>query len=156
VATLVAQHVNYIQTGAEGGISRNILALGVTSDGRDFAYWYSVDWIQINVRLQLANAVINGSNNPINPLYYDQDGIDRLQQRAQQVFNTGTAVGLVNGTATVNAIGFREYVTLFPSDYATGNYNGLSAEYTPQRGFLRIVFNVNVNLNPQVPGVTNA
>lgn len=148
-AALVAANVNYVQTGAEGGISRNIFALGVSSDGNDFSYWYSVDWIQINVHLQLANAVINGSNNPINPLYYDQDGIERLQQTAQAVFNTGTAYGLVNGTATVNAIGFRQYVQLNPNDYAQGRYAGLSAEYTPNRGFLKIVFNVNVNLNPQ-------
>lgn len=148
-AALVAANVNYVQTGAEGGISRNIFALGVSSDGNDFSYWYSVDWIQINVHLQLANAVINGSNNAINPLYYDQDGIDRLQQTAQGVFNTGTAYGLVNGTATVNAIAFRQYVQINPNDYGQGRYAGLSAEYTPNRGFLKIVFNVNVNLNPQ-------
>lgn len=146
---LVAANVNYVQSGAEGGISRNIFALGVSSDGNDFSYWYSVDWIQINVHLQLANAVINGSNNAINPLYYDQDGIERLQQTAQSVFNTGTAYGLVNGTATVNAIAFRSYVQLNPNDYKQGRYAGLSAEYTPNRGFLKIVFNVNVNLNPQ-------
>lgn len=149
IAALVAANVNFIQTGAEGGISRNIFALGVASDGNDFSYWYSVDWIQINVHLQLANTVINGSNNPINPLYYDQDGIERLQQTAQGVFNTGTAYGLVNGTATVNAIAFRQYVQLNPNDYGQGRYAGLSAEYTPNRGFLKIVFNVNVNLNPQ-------
>lgn len=148
-AALTAANVNFIQTGAEGGISNNIFALGVAGDGMDFSYWYSVDWIQINVHLQLANAVINGSNNAINPLYYDQDGIDRLQQTAQGVFNTGTAYGLVNGTATVNAIAFREYVRLNPNDYGQGRYAGLSAEYTPNRGFLKIIFNVNVNLNPQ-------
>ncbi|MXE01577.1 hypothetical protein FQZ98_27505, partial [Escherichia coli] len=88
--------INYVDTGAEGGISNTILVKGVTSDGNDMTYWYSVDWVQINVDMQLANTVINGSNNPINPLYYNQDGIDRLQQVAQAVFNTGVSYGLVN------------------------------------------------------------
>lgn len=147
-AALRAENINYIQTGAEGGISNNIFALGVASDGRDFLYWYCVDWTQINVHLALANAVINGSNNPINPLYYDQDGIDRLQQVAQSTFNSGVSYGLINGTPAVTAMTFREYVRLNPKDYAQGRYAGLKCEYTPQRGFIRIVFNINVNFNP--------
>jgi hypothetical protein len=118
----------------------------VTSDGNDMSYWYSVDWVQINVDMMLANAVINGSNNPINPLYYDQDGIDRLQLVAQGVFNTGTSYGLVNGSPVVNAISFKTYTKDNPNDYKIGRYAGLSATYTPMRGFTEIIFNINVTM----------
>ncbi|MFW0766694.1 hypothetical protein ACN0IV_12725 [Trabulsiella odontotermitis] len=144
--TMAAQNVNYVDTGAEGGIANTMLAKGVTSDGNDMTYWYSVDWVQINVDMMLANAIINGSNNPINPLYYDQDGIDRLQQVAQGVFNTGVSYGLVNGQTPVNAIPFKTYTKNNPNDYGIGRYAGLSATYTPMRGFVAIIFNINVTM----------
>ncbi|WP_213322328.1 hypothetical protein [Klebsiella aerogenes] len=144
--TMVAQNINYVDTGAEGGISNTILVKGVTSDGKDMTYWYSVDWVQINVDMQLANAVINGSNNPINPLYYNQDGIDRLQQVAQGVFDTGVSYGLVNGKTPVDAIPFKQYTKDNPNDYNIGRYAGLSATYTPMRGFTSIIFNINVTM----------
>ncbi|EMV2404606.1 hypothetical protein AAB063_004800, partial [Escherichia coli] len=122
LATMTKQNINYVDTGAEGGISNTILVKGVTSDGNDMTYWYSVDWVQINVDMQLANTVINGSNNPINPLYYNQDGIDRLQQVAQAVFNTGVAYGLVNGQPVVDAVPFRQYINTNPNDYGIGRY----------------------------------
>ncbi|MGK0739953.1 hypothetical protein ACSFCX_00080 [Yokenella regensburgei] len=144
--TMVAQNIDYVDTGAEGGISNTILVKGVTSDGKDMTYWYSVDWVQINVDMQLANAIINGSNNPINPLYYDQDGIDRLQQVAEGVFDSGVSYGLVNGKTPVNAIPFKTYVKNNPNDYNIGRYAGLSATYTPMRGFTSIIFNINVTM----------
>lgn len=144
--TMVKQNINYVDTGAEGGISNTMLVKGVTSDGNDMTYWYSVDWVQINVDMMLANAVINGSNNPINPLYYNQDGIDRLQQVAQGVFNTGVSYGLVNGQTPVNAVPFKTYVKNNPNDYGIGRYAGLSATYTPMRGFVEIIFNINVTM----------
>lgn len=146
LSTMTSNNINYVGTGAEGGIANTILIKGVTSDGNDMTYWYSVDWVQINVDMMLANAVINGSNNPINPLYYDQDGIDRLQQVAQGVFNTGNSYGLVNGAAPVNAIPFKTYVKNNPNDYGIGRYAGLSATYTPMRGFVEIIFNINVTM----------
>ncbi|EDU6784096.1 hypothetical protein CJG67_003913 [Salmonella enterica subsp. enterica serovar Gaminara] len=146
LTTMTKQKINYVDTGAEGGISNTILVKGVTSDGNDMTYWYSVDWVQINVDMQLANTVINGSNNPINPLYYNQDGVDRLQQVAQGVFNTGVSYGLVNGKPVVNAVPFRQYIKTNPNDYGIGRYAGLSASYTPMRGFVEIIFNINVTM----------
>lgn len=146
LSTMTKQKVNYVGTGAEGGISSTILVLGSASDGNDLTYWYSVDWVQINVDMQLANAVINGSNTPTNPLYYNQDGVDRLQLVAQGVFNTGTSYGLVNGQPLVNAIPYKTYIKTNPKDYSVGLYTGLSASYTPMRGFVAIVFNINVTM----------
>ncbi|WP_336240443.1 hypothetical protein [Citrobacter werkmanii] len=146
LSTMAAQNINYVDTGAEGGISNTILVKGVFSDGNDMTYWYSVDWVQINADMALANTVINGSNDPINPLYYNQDGIDRLQLAAQGVFNTGTSYGLVNGSPVVNAIPFKTYTKDNPNDYAKGRYAGLSATYTPMRGFTEIIFNINVTM----------
>lgn len=162
-----AASVNYIGTGAEGGISNTILLWGATMDGNDFTYWYSVDWVQINLDLDTANAVINGSNNPINPLYYNQAGIDQLQAVAAGTMSRGITYGLVLGGVTqttldgpaldqnlsaglyadqtvVNAVPFVTYSLENPSDYKIGKYAGFSVVYMPQRGFINIVYDLLV------------
>lgn len=167
LAALAAANVNVVGTGAEGGISNNILLYGTTKDGNDFTYWYSVDWVQINLDLNVSNAVINGSNNPLAPLYYNQDGINTLQAVAASTMNTAVADGLslgqvlqtqldpttfavnlaagvYNGLTVVNAVPFTTYTHLNPTDFAVGRYGGLSVAYTPNRGFKTIVININV------------
>ena len=165
--TLKAASINIVGYGAEGGISDTILLYGHTMDGRPFNYWYSVDWMQINIDLDISNAIINGSNNPINPLYYNQDGINRLEAVAAQTGSNAVAYGLALGAVkqvaldpliftdninrglyagqlVVNAIPFPTYTAAHPSHYKIGEYDGLSMVYTPLRGFEHIVFNIHV------------
>lgn len=164
---LAAAGVNYVGSGAEGGISDAIWVYGTTMDSNDFEYWYSVDWVQINIDLNISNAVINGSNNPINPLYYNQDGINRLQSVAASTMSSGVTFGMVLGQivqttldgpvldanlnaglyanqTVVNAVPFITYSAENPSDYKIGEYDGFAIVYIPARGFKHIVFNVNV------------
>jgi len=140
--------VNIGLLGSEGGISNVILCYGTTRDLHDFTYWYSVDWVQINLDENITNAIINGSNNPQNPLYYDQQGITTLQTVAQKTMNSGITFGLVLGPVTVTAVPFATYVVANPGDYPEGIYRGLAVTYTPQRGFIQIVFNVDVTSFP--------
>ena len=167
LAELNTANVGYIGTGAEGGISKTILFYGQMSDGNPFNYWYSADWFVINVNLNLSNEVINGSNNPLAPLYYDQNGINRLQNRAvatgNQAITNGLALGNVIATTlpalqfaanyeagvyagqlAINAEPFSVYTTENPSAYATGTYGGLACVYTPLRGFKQILFYLNL------------
>lgn len=162
-----AAGVNWVGTGAEGGITTAMLLWGTTMDGRPVNYWYTVDWAQINVDLNISNAVINGSNDPINPLYLDQDGINSLQGVGAATLSSGVTFGLILGTvvqaelsgpdlaaaldngdfagqAVINAVPFTSYYTASPGDYRTGTYNGFSVTMTPLRGFESITFNISV------------
>jgi len=167
IAALDAANISYIGTGAEGGSSGTININGEMLDGRPVNYWYSVDWVQINVDLVISATVINGSATTVNPLYYNQDGIDRLQRAAAsvgaQAIEYGLAIGQVvqleytqtqlleslddqefAGNLIVNAVPFTNYLSLNPTHYRLGQYNGLTMIYTPTRGFRSIVFNVLV------------
>jgi len=167
LAALKAAGVNVVGTGAEGGISNTILFWGTTMDGRDASYWYNVDWAQINADQDLSAAVINGSNLPANPLYYNQDGVSRLQGTLAATFTRGISYGVVQGTlvmteltaaqfqdsldagdfagkAVINAVPFLSYAAQNPGDYRTGKYAGLYASFVPSRGFTNIVLNLNV------------
>jgi len=158
-------NINFASLGAEGGISNVILVYGNNLNGFPQNVAYSIDWQQIELDLAISNAVINGSNNQINPLYYNQDGINRLQAVAANVaargISTGLALGRVittqlspdeftsnlsrgdyKGNYVINAVPFATYVALNPSDYARGLYGGFQASFVPQFGFRRIVFNI--------------
>lgn len=158
-------NINFASLGAEGGISNVILVYGNNLNGFPQNVAYSIDWQQVELDLALSNAVINGSNNQINPLYYNQDGINRLQSVAANVAARGVATGLAlgrvittqlspeeftanlsrgdyRGNYVINAVPFATYVALNPSDYARGLYGGFQASFVPQFGFRRIVFNL--------------
>jgi hypothetical protein len=165
--TLQDNHINFIGTAAEGGLSNKMLVAGHMLDGMPFNYWYAVAWSALNLEIDLANEVINGSNTTVNPLYYEQPGINRLQRRALKTLRSGISYGLIlgpvvdaqlaqsdfneayekgtyAGSAVINAVPFANYTSLNPSDFADGKYNGLSAVITPKRGFESITFNLNV------------
>ena len=135
---LLAAGMNWIGTGAQGGISNTLIEGGTFADIKPFNYWYSTDWTAINVQIALSAAIINGSNLPTNPLYYNQAGINTLQKVAQATVNNGISFGLILSPATVAAVTFVTYVAQNPGDYATGTYNGLSLTFVPLRGFSSI------------------
>lgn len=160
--------VNWTTTGQEGGISTAMIKWGTMMDVRPWQYWYSIDWLQINIDLNVSNTIINGSNNPINPLILDQQGINRVQATAAATCSSAVTFGLAVGTViqtelngpdfdtaldagkfagqvVVNAVPFVDYYTANPGDYKLGVYNGLSVTYIPARGFTQITFNINAS-----------
>jgi hypothetical protein len=171
LTTLKAANVNVVGTGAEGGLSNTIMSWGTTKDGNDFQVWYSIDWVQVNSDIVAANVVINGSNDPQNPLYFNQSGINVLQAALASLISQGVSYGLVFGApvqteltsaqlaaalaadtyaglSVVNADPFIDWVTNNPSDYPAGVYGGLSLTYTPQVGFKQIIYDVSVSFFP--------
>lgn len=166
LTTLAAVDISYIGTGSQGGLTQNLMFKGHTKDGKAFNYWYSVDWFSINVALNLTNAVFNGSNTKGNPLYYNQDGINRLEQvvystaataisyglflgnpkqyqYSPDVFNAKYNEGDFAGQLAINAVPFTTYTTLNPLDYAARTYGGFTAVVIPLNGFEHIIFNLN-------------
>lgn len=167
LTTLAAANISYIGNANQGGLTQNLLFKGHMKDGKPFNYWYSVDWLSINLVLNLTNAIFNGNNNRGNPLYYNQDGINRLEQVAYNTGATGISYGLYLGTPyqysfdqtvfnaklnqgdfagnmAFNAVPFTTYTRLNPNDYPIGRYGGFSCVATPLNGFETIIFNVNV------------
>jgi hypothetical protein len=81
--------INYVGTAAEGGLSNKMLVAGHMLDGNPFNYWYSVAWTQStlsSIWLTKSSTV----RNTVNPLYYEQNGIDRLQNRALKTLRTAS------------------------------------------------------------------
>lgn len=141
INAILTAYGNIVETGAEGGISQACIFKGTTMDGAQFSWWYGIDWVQIQEKITLAAAVINGSNsNP--PLLYDQHGVNTLQADAQNRANDGVTFGCAL-SAVVTATPFYEYTTENPGDYTAGIYNGLSCTVVGQNGFLTLTFNLD-------------
>jgi len=168
INTILAANGNIVGTGAAGGNSNFVVQGGTTADGNPWKYWYSVDYTQINLALNLTAAIINGANNPSNPVDYNQFGINTLQRAAVTTMANGVSSGLVlnaiqqtklsaadlatalnlgtyAANTLVNADPFGAYTTENPNDYGNGVYNGISIVYTPLRGFQSILVNVTVS-----------
>ena len=166
LTTLLAANIEVVGTGAEGGLSDTIAYGGNFLDGNAVNWWWGIDWLNINCNLDISNAVINGSNNPENPLYYDQDGINQLQGVGASTILSGITFGIIygtlaqtelsgpqfaknsgdgdyNGLAVINAVPAPIYATASPSDYKAGLYAGFAVSFTPLRGFDNIVINLN-------------
>lgn len=132
---------NLVLTGAEGGLTNSINFKGTLSDGSQSAWWYGIDWLNIQIHQALAAAIINGSNsNP--PLLYDQAGINSLQAVAQGIANAGISFGCAL-SATVTATPFYTYSQDNPGDYKAGIYNGFSMTVVGVNGFLTITFAID-------------
>lgn len=165
---LDAANVNVVGTGAQGGISTSLVQGGNFNDGKPVNYWYSVDWVQVQTYRALYAYLINGSNDPTNPVDYNQPGINGGQTVLGGVMQTGLTDGLVlnnikltqldaldytaaldantfAGLTVVNADPFASYTAEEPDDYAAGIYNGYSINYTPLRGFAAIQISIVVS-----------
>ena len=165
--TLAKSNSNWVGLGVEGGLNLAIQFRGKLSDGRLFNFWYSADWVQINIDLSMSNEIINGSNDTVNPLYYDQQGINRLQARGLQTLAQAISAGLGNGTLLATNLPTQQFIQKFnngeyvgfivlnaepfginaaenPNDYAQGIYRGFTCVFTPQQGFLQVIFSLNI------------
>ncbi|MDR8054211.1 hypothetical protein [Burkholderia cenocepacia] len=149
--TLLQQYsFNYPDAGIEAGLTNTLLKGNAYASGDFFEYWYASDATAIRVHLALTNAIVNGNENAINPIKFDQRGIERLQQVAQSTIDALVAAGVllpanqVTGTGIVNAVDFLTYTNQNPSDYRTGVYRGLSVTVIPSRGFTHVTFNMAV------------
>ena len=142
IQTVLSAFGNINLVPPQGGITNTCIFKGTTADGSQASFWYGVDFYQITVTSDLADEVINGSNeNP--PLLYDQNGINHLAAVAQRDMNTAISFGCaLSGTVTAQT--FAAYTTANPNDYKAGLYNGLGATIVGQNGFLVVGFQLDV------------
>ena len=142
INTILTAYSNLFITGAEGQISNSMIEFGTTMDGNQMMFWWAVDYLVINSHVDLANAVINGSQpGQANPLVYNQFGINTLLAVLNALGATGVSEQIFL-TYDFTATPFITYTTANPANYQDGIYGGFQGNVTPQLGFEKIIFNV--------------
>lgn len=136
IQTVLSAYGNINLVPPQGGITNTCIFKGTTSDGSQSSWWYGIDWYQIAVVNDLADEVVNGSNEEP-PLLYDQDGINQLAAVAQRDLNTAISYGCAL-SGSVTAASFASYTAANPANYKAGIYQGLGANIVGQNGFLTV------------------
>jgi hypothetical protein len=136
IQTVLSAFGNINLVPPQGGITNTCIFKGTTSDGSQSSWWYGIDWYQITVTNDLADEVVNGSNEEP-PLLYDQDGINQLAGVANRDLNTAISFGCAL-SGTVTATSFAAYTAANPANYKAGIYQGLGVNIVGQNGFLTV------------------
>lgn len=136
IQTVLSAYGNINLVPPQGGITNTCIFKGTTSDGSQSSWWYGIDWYQITVTNDLADEVVNGSNQEP-PLLYDQNGINQLAGIAQRDLNTAISYGCAL-SGTVTAATFAAYTSANPANYKAGIYQGLGVNIVGQNGFLTV------------------
>lgn len=128
----------------DGSGARSLVYPGIMTDGNDFTYWYGIDYIRFTLISNITNFLIESANSKINPLYYNQDGIDRLKAKVNQIISNCAAYGIIQINYRIDAISYYEYVTQNPDDYKNEVYGGISIEVSPLKALRKIRFSLQV------------
>jgi hypothetical protein len=136
IQTVLSAYGNINLVPPQGGITETCIFKGMTMDGSQASWWYGIDWYQIRVTDDLADEVVNGSNEEP-PLLYNQDGINQLAGVAQRDLNTAISYGCAL-SGTITAASFATYTAANPANYKAGIYQGLGANIVGQNGFLSV------------------
>lgn len=64
-------------------------------------------------------------------------------------FQANLDAGVYDGQLVINAEPFNVYITENPSNYEDGIYGGLACAYIPARGFLQVIFSLDVEFSGQ-------
>jgi len=108
----------------------------VLADKNTMNYWFNIDYVQVALTNSLEVIIYNGANAQP-PLFFNQQGINRLKSNITGTINTGQAVGIVN-EFKLDAIPFIDYKKLFPAEYAKGAYNGFALTIDGQKYILSV------------------
>lgn len=151
---LIQLSVNFVDQVA----NQIVLLNGRYGDTFAIDYRYQWDLTSFRVETDLKSLILNGVNNPIYVIKYNQNGIDILQARVKSSLNAMIELGAVTEyAASINAatgdlinvgditcIGFREYITNNPEDYENEIYGGISFYLRIGKYIRQVILNITL------------
>lgn len=151
---LVRDSVNFL----DSITTQTVLMNGRYGDTYSIDYRYQWDLTSFTVAASLKQLILNGVNNPIYVIRYNQDGIDILKSRVKSVLNqmisqgcvTEYAEGIESATnqlvnvGEISAIDFRSYIRSNPEDYENEIYRGISFYLRIGKYIRQVIMNVTL------------
>lgn len=109
-----------------------VIMNGRQMDGKPWEYYYNYYHIEFELKKKLSLLILNGVNNPVSALKYDQDGIDTIKANILSVLESEVALGTLTaygkswdsntnsfvGQSEVTAPEFYSYIAANPENYA--------------------------------------
>lgn len=109
-----------------------VIMNGRQMDGKPWEYYYNYYHIEFEIKKKLSLLILNGVNNPVSALKYDQDGIDTIKANILSVLESEVALGTLTaygkswdsntnsfvGQSEITSPEFYSYIAANPENYA--------------------------------------
>lgn len=152
--SLIQASLNFMSTLA----NNNVLLNGRYADTYPIDYRYQWDLVSFEVENSLQTLILNGVNNPIYIVKYNQDGIDTIRSNIKATLNRminqgcvtdfsatlNSATGEMENLGDITAIEFNTYVLANPQDYENEIYGGISFYLRIGRYIRQVVLSITL------------
>lgn len=137
-----------------GSLNNNTVVLGgMVADGQNWESYFALDTFIFRLTVDIASMMIQASNNPLQSISFNQNGINIIKNKLVAISNTMLSFGVLdnfgsdydtNTNAILNtgewsAIDFATYKANQYQDWKDGIYNGASCYVTIRHFVLQIV-----------------
>lgn len=137
-----------------GSLNNNTVVLGgMVADGQNWESYFALDTFIFRLTVDIASMMIQASNNPLQSISFNQNGINIIKNKLVAISNTMLSFGVLdnfgsdydtNTNAILNtgewsAIDFAAYKANQYQDWKDGIYNGASCYVTIRHFVLQIV-----------------
>lgn len=137
-----------------GSLNNNTVVLGgMVADGQNWESYFALDTFIFRLTVDIASMMIQASNNPLQSISFNQNGISIIKNKLVAISNTMLSFGVLdnfgsdydtNTNAILNtgewsAIDFATYKANQYQDWKDGIYNGASCYVTIRHFVLQIV-----------------
>lgn len=151
---LIQKSLNFLATLA----NNNVLLNGRYTDTMSIDYRYQWDLVSFEVENALQTLLLNGVNNPIYIVKYNQSGIDTIRSNIKATLNKmiswgcvtdysakiNSATGEMEDLGDITAIDFNTYVLNNPKDYENEIYGGISFYLRVGRYIRQVVLSITL------------
>ena len=132
---------------------------GRYTNGVAWDYWYQWDLTQLALQQKITQLLINGVNNPVNVIRFDQQGIDIINASVKSTLSEYIQLGCINtyamalnpanntliGLNNINTIDFNTYISQYPEKYQNEIYDGISFYVLINRYIRQCILNITLN-----------
>lgn len=132
---------------------------GRYTNGDAWDYWYQWDLTQLALQQKITQLLINGVNNPVNVIRFDQQGIDIINASVKSTLSEYIQLGCINtyamalnpanntliGLNNINTIDFNTYISQYPDKYQNEIYDGISFYVLINRYIRQCILNITLN-----------
>lgn len=140
--------------------SNTVLLNGRQMDGQPWEYYYYWYLTKLEVHSKITLLLLNGSNNPVSAINFDQDGIDTIHanivSKLEELRNLGVITNFAqsydNSTGEFTGLGdivcpnYYEFIVSNPDDYANEILTGISCYIQIGKFIRQVEWNVTLGV----------
>lgn len=137
---------------------QNVILSGLCADGKPWEWYYYWYLTEFRVYEKITTLLLNGVNNPVSAVKFNQDGIDTIHSNIVSVLDEcrdlgvitdfaqsyDSATGSLSGSGEIVAPNYYEYIAAYPQDYADEVLKGISCYIQIGKFIRQVQWNVTL------------